>query len=68
MTIPTIPFHVDYYSRTLPLMRLMRNSPSSIPTTQTSSLGCCLRMSNTTNARTSDEYELRQPSFLAVHV
>lgn len=25
-------------------------------------------MSNTTNARTSDEYELRQPSFLAVHV
>ena len=25
-------------------------------------------MLNTTNARTSDEYELRQPSFLAVHV
>ena len=25
-------------------------------------------MPNTTNARTSDEYELRQPSFLAVHV
>ena len=25
-------------------------------------------MSNTTNARTSDEFELWQPSFLAVHV